>query len=289
MYKLIAIDIDGTLLNSKDKISEKTKNTIKEANNMGIDVVLTSGRMSNIVKIFAKEIGANKYLVAENGASIVDLQNDKLIRTRYMNKNTVLKIVDTCLENNIYYMIYTNRVLLVKDLKHMALFFHNQNYTYSPEEKMEIHLGGKKYIEQVNDDFTKVVICDEDRAIYNSIITKLKNIPKIDILTIPHISIKTITVGTKNEKFSYSYAEISAEGANKWNAIMDIADILNIKKEEIIAIGDNINDLKMIQNAGLGVAMENGTPDVKNVADYIAKSNDDDGVAIVIEKYVLNN
>lgn len=285
MYKLVAIDIDGTLLNSNNVVSERTRRAIKSAINKGVKIVLTSGRMSNAVSAFSKEIGANEFLIAENGASIIDLEEDKIIFSNYLDKNNVIEILDICLENDIYYMIYTTNELIVKDIKHMALFFYTNNYNYNPEEKMDMHLAGKEYVSSINDKFTKIIICDQDRVIYNSIVNRLKKISNIEVTVIPHISNKTIKFGSNNTELSYSYAEIAAVNTDKWNAIEYLMKKLGIKKEEVIAIGDNINDLKMINSAGLGVAMANGSPVAKEAARVITDSNDEDGVAKILEKY----
>ena len=94
-------------------------------------------------------------------------------------------------------------------------------------------------------------------------------------------------VDGEEKTIKYSYADISAKGANKWTAVEYLANKLGIKRSEIIAIGDNINDMHMIYNAGLGVAMSNGSPYVRKVANKVAPSNDNDGVAQIVEKYVL--
>lgn len=285
MYKLIAIDIDGTLLNSKSELTERTIDVLKRASEKGIYIVLTSGRMTSVVNEFCKKIGADKFLIAENGASIVDMQKGEIIYKRYIPKEVVLDVVDICEENNIYYMVYTNKELIVRNLKHMALFFYKQNY--NPNARLETHIAGRSYIEDLEDDFTKIMICDEDRAVYNSIVNKLNKIEAIDVTTIPHVSTKTLTVGTEEKTISYIYADIAAKDTNKWSAIEVLINVLGIKPEEVIAIGDNINDIQMIQNAGLGVAMENGSPVVKEIANVIAPSNDEDGVAYIVEKNTL--
>lgn len=285
MYKLIAIDIDGTLLNSKSELTQNTIEVLKQASEKGIYIVLTSGRMTSVVKVFCNKIGADKFLIAENGASIVDLHSDELIYKRYIPKNTVLDIINVCEENNIYYMIYTNKELIVKNLKHMALFFYKQNY--NPNARLNTHIATYEYIETLEDDFTKIMICDEDRAIYNSIVNKLKKLESIDVMDIPHISTKVLNIGTEEKILSYSYADISAKNTNKWTALEILITMLGIKSEEVIAIGDNINDIQMIENAGLGVAMANGTPVVRNIADEIAPPNDEDGVAYIVKKYTL--
>ena len=287
MYKLVAIDIDGTLLNSKSEITARTKAVLKEASRQGIYIVLTSGRLTDNVKKFCRDIGADKYLIAENGASIINIQTGDLEYSKYMSKDTVNKVLDVCDRNNIYYMVYTNKELIVRSVKHMTMFFYKQNY--NPNARIKTIIAGRDYIDSVTDNFTKLMICDEDRAIYNSIITNLSKISEIDVSPVPHISTKKLEIDGEKKIIEYSYADICEKGANKWNAIKVLADKLEIKTEEIIAIGDNINDIRMIENAGLGVAMLNGSPHVRALADVVAPSNNEDGVAYIIEKYVLNS
>jgi len=287
MYKLIAIDIDGTLLNSKNEISPQTMSILKNASKKGIYIVLTSGRLTENVKRFCCEIGADKYLIAENGASIINIQTGEIEYSKYMSKDTVKKVLDFCDENNIYYMLYTNKELIVRSIKHMTMFFYKQKE--NPNARIKTVIASRKYIESVTDNFSKLMICDEDRAVYNNIIAKLNKFTEIDVSPVPHISIKNVEINGKKKKLEYSYADICEKGANKWNAIKFLADKLGISDEEIMAIGDNINDIKMIENAGLGVAMQNGSPHVRALADIVAPSNDEDGVAYVVEKYILNN
>jgi len=285
MYKLIAIDIDGTLLNSKGELTEKTKQVLKEASKQGIYIVLTSGRLTEKVKGFSEEIGANQYLIAENGASVINLQTGNLEYSKYMSKEVVNKVLDVCQENNIYYMVYTNKELIVKNMKYMTMFFHKQNF--NPNARINIIIAGRDYIENTKDHFTKLMICDEDRAIYNNIVARLNEISEIDVTPVPHISRKKLQIDGEEQEIVYSYADIAASGANKWYAIQEIIQKLGVLPSEVIAIGDNMNDIKMIENAGLGVAMENGSPHVRAIADVVAPSNNEDGVAYVVEKYAL--
>ena len=285
LYKMIAIDIDGTLLNSKNELSENTKKVLKEASDRGIFVVLTSGRISKNIVNFCNQIGADKYLISENGASIINLQTGELEYSKYISKDVANKVIDICEENSIYYMVYTQEELIVKNIKYMSLFFYKQNY--NPNARIKQVVAGRDYINSINSNITKLMICDEDRSIYRSIINKLKVIEEIDILPVPHTSVKKIKVDGEEKTIKYSYADISAKGANKWTAVEYLANKLGIKRSEIIAIGDNINDMHMIYNAGLGVAMSNGSPYVQRVANKVAPSNDNEGVAQIVEKYVL--
>ncbi len=291
MYKFVAIDIDGTLLNSNGMLSERNKEVIKRVISRGVNVVLTSGRMTDSVLGIAEQLGVNRFVICDNGASIYDIQERKIVEATYIDKSTVVDIVQTCLENNIYYMVFTVSQIIVRDLKHMALAFYKQRHNCNSEATgiTQIKCAGKGYIEKCNEPFTRIVVCDQDRVIYNSIVNKLKEYDTVNLLASPHISNKIIREYGKEYVLSYSYAEILPKGMNKWKAIESLIQKLNVSPEEVIAIGDNFNDIEMIKNAGLGVAMNNGSPVAKEVARVVAPSNDQDGVSHVLERYILKN
>ena len=131
-----------------------------------------------------------------------------------------------------------------------------------------------------------MTICDSDKIIFSSIIKKLKMIPKIDILDIEHMSKKNIKFGSEDIPIEYFYTEITKENTNKSTAIEFLIKMLGIKREEVIAIGDNINDKEMIENAGLGVAMGQSILEANKIGDVFVKDNNSDGVAEAINKYV---
>lgn len=291
MYKFVAIDIDGTLLNSRGKLSMRTKEAVRRVINNGVKVVLTSGRVTNSAKQVAEEINSDRYMICDNGASIYDRKEDKVVFEAHIDKTTVLQILDTCIENNIYYMIFTPKRIVVKDLKHMALAFYKQRHNCNDEATgiNEIIYGGREYIEELDEPFTRIIVCDQDRPVYNSIVNKLKSYENVDLMAAPHVSNKKIIEDGKEIFLSYSYAELLPKNTNKWFAIEMLIEKLNIKSSEVMAIGDNFNDIEMIKNAGLGVAMNNGSPVAKEVARVVAPSNDMDGVAAVLEQYILAN
>ena len=125
------------------------------------------------------------------------------------------------------------------------------------------------------------------KIIFDSIIRKLREVKNVDVLDLQHMARKYIKLGTEEKKVEYYYTEITSKDVDKWGAIEKLADRLQINKEEIMAIGDNMNDKRMVENAGLGVMMENCAPYMKEFADVIVKDNNNDGVAEAIEKYVL--
>lgn len=290
MYKLITIDLDGTLLNKYGEVTEYTKNVIKKTTEKGVLVVLASGRISESVLTIAKEIGANKYYISGNGSVLYDMQKDEIIYENYLNKEKVLEIIELCDKNSIYYNIYTENAVLAKSLNYNVAFYNYENTKKSSDKKTDINIVDDmyNYIKNSNiNKFLKITICDESKIVFSSIIKKIKNIEDIDVLEVSHMSQKKIKTGTKEVEVGYFYTEVSSKNVDKWYAIEKVMQIENIKQEEVMALGDNNNDIVMIKNAGLGVAMGHSNNEVKKVADYITENNNEDGVAKAIEKYVL--
>ena len=289
MYKMINIDLDGTLLNSMGEISQGNFKELRRCISNGVEVVLTSGRVVSSIKNFAKEIGGNNYLIAGNGSTIYDLKNDKILYQNVIDKEKVLRIIEICEENSIFYNVYTEKFIISKALNYNILFYSKENLKKTDMEKTNINIVEDIYNYVKNSEdikISKLSICDKDQVVFSSILKKLREIENIGVLDVAHMSRKYIENGTEIVPVEYYYSEIANENVNKWEAIKYLANILNIKDEEIIAIGDNINDKEMLQNAGLGVAMENAAPYIKEFAKYVTDNNNDDGVAKVIEKFV---
>lgn len=290
MYKLVAIDLDGTLLNSYGEVSNKNKETIQKAIKKNVEVVLTSGRPIMSVKNLANEIGCNNYMICGNGAITYDIQNDKIIYNRFLEKAKVLQIIKICEENSIFYNVYTKDTILTKNLNYNVLFYHQENASKPEDKKTRITImqNIEEYIQNREDeDYLKITICDNDKVIFGSIIRKLRTIKDVDVLDVAHMSRKLIKDGTENVSMEYFYTEITNTNVDKWQAIENLIEKLNINKEEVIAIGDNINDAEMVKNAGLGIMMGNSAPYIKEMADIVVSDNDNDGVAEAIEKYIL--
>ena len=112
MYKMIAIDLDGTMLNSFGEVTENTKRVVKQTIQKGTDVVIASGRSIDSIKAIADEIGCTKYMVAGNGAVVYDINNNKILYEKYIPKSKALDIIKICEQNSIYYNVYTNKSII---------------------------------------------------------------------------------------------------------------------------------------------------------------------------------
>lgn len=254
MYKLIAIDLDGTLLDSYGDVSEENRKAIRKAKEKNIEVVLTSGRMSASVKGIAEEIGANNYIISGNGALIYDLNNKEILHNECISKETALKIIKICDENTIYYTINTEKYIIAKSLNYNLMYYYYENSKKTEDKKTNINIvdNVEKYVKE-NDvgEITKITISDETKTIFNGIIKKLNEVGDINILEVSNMSRKIIKSGTEKLELKYFYTEITKDKVNKWTAIERLATHLKISIDEIAAIGDNINDLEMIEKSGL--------------------------------------
>ena len=290
MYKLAAIDLDGTMLNQYGVVTEKTKEAIKSAQEKGIEVVIASGRPIDSIKTIAKEIKSKKYFISGNGALIYDIANEEIIYENTLKKQKTLDIIKICEENSIYYNIYTEKEIIAKSLQCNVLYYHKENLNKVEEDKTHINIVENVYDYILNreEKILKITICDNNQTIFNSIMRKLKEIDEIEVLEVSHMSRKMIRQGTEEVPIEYFYTEISAKNVDKWDAIEFLKEKMNIQTDEIVTIGDNMNDKKMIESAGLGIAMGQSHPAVKEVANHITSDNTEDGVAQALYSLILN-
>ena len=179
MYKLVAIDLDGTLLNSLGEVTENTKEALLEAKRQGVEIVLASGRPISSTRSLAVELGVDNYIISGNGAVIYDIKNEETIYDKFLSKEQVLEVARICEENSIFYNVYTEEEVITKSLSYNVLFYHKENVKKIEEKRTHINVvqDVRKYIEESGKDkFLKITVCDESRTIFNGIIRKLKEI-----------------------------------------------------------------------------------------------------------------
>ncbi len=288
MYKLVAVDLDGTLLNQYGDVTENTKRVIKNVMRKGTQVVLASGRSIDSIQNISNEIGASRYIVAGNGAVLYDIEEQKNLYENYIPIEKAKKIIDICEENSIFYNIYTNKKIVTKNLRYNVLYYYKENLKKADRKKTNIDIVDsiQDYVKNMRDEnIMKIFICDETASVFNSIMKKFEEVPNVETLDVSHMSRKVIKNGTLEFPIEYYYTEISMKNVDKWNAIEFLINKMGINKDEVIAIGDNMNDKKMIEEAGLGITMEGSTPVVTDVANYVTANNNNEGVAKALEKF----
>lgn len=277
-YKLVCIDMDGTLLNSKKTISERTKATIKNAYQLGTDIVITTGRVYENAAFYSKLIGVNSPIIASNG-SIIRGSNNNIIYRNVMNTKSLKRILDVCEKCKVKVNFYTNNsVICGSRLVYVLMkYLFLKSMIICDNGKIDIEYVTKndELIDEIERNADKILRCEIIHASTKKIREVKERLKKIDAIE--------VVSSTKNN------IEITSKSVSKGAAIQFLAQYYNIQKKEIIAIGDSENDLSMIKYAGVGVAMGNGDKFIKSKADYVTDTNDNDGVAKVISKFILNS
>ncbi|MBP3831627.1 MAG: HAD family phosphatase [Clostridia bacterium] len=290
MYKLVAIDLDGTMLNTYGEVTESTKRILKETMKKGCEVVIASGRTIDSIQAIADEIGTKKYMIAGNGSIVYDISKKNIIYEKYIPKSKALNIIKICEDNSITYSVYTNKTIIANSLKYNILYYYKQNLKKQPNKKTSITLVESiyDYVKNIEDEkVMKIFICDSTESIFNAILRKIGELEDIEILDVSHMSRKVISNGSEEVPIEYFYTEITEKNVDKWYALEFLINKLHIEKKEVMAIGDNVNDRKMIEQAGLGIAMKNSTPKITEVANYVTDfDNNNDGAARAIEKFL---
>lgn len=263
MYKMLAIDLDGTLLTDELLISPDTVTAIQKAVGIGTIVTIATGRMFPSAKLIAQQLGINVPLITYQGAIIKDINEQEVMYERLVPPDIAQKLVEIANEKEIHLQVYQDDIL----------------YSASENEKLITYCEASQVPYQIEPNldklakngFTKVLFIDEPNYL-NTLQDELQTV----FGERAHIA--------KSKKH---YLEVTHPEANKGSALLHLAKMLGIERSEIIGIGDNHNDLELVTTAGLGVAMGNAVIELKDRADYISLSNNEDGVLHVIEKFIL--
>jgi len=273
---IIALDLDGTLLNSQKELSRVNLQVLEKAAEAGYEIVPTTGRFYGGMPDFIKALPFVRYVITINGAQVQDLAEDKAVYRAELPWEQAASIMEWLDGFPVIYDCYMeNDAFMTAALKekidetihdaHYREMFHRLRKPV-PDLKGHIRERGAEGI----------------------------NIQKVQFFTaVPEVRAQIMEALPKrfeNLAVSSSHiqnVEINQCHANKGEALMALAEYLQIPRERTFAFGDGLNDLSMIQQAGVGIAMENGHEKVKRAADVITASCDDDGVAKAIERYCL--
>lgn len=264
-YKLIALDLDGTLKNSDNKITEKTKKALIQAQELGIKVVLASGRPTPGLRHEAKELELEKYggyILSFNGARVSNYATNETIFEQTLTIDEAKKAYHRAKEYHLACMTYEDDVIVTEDI--------DDEYVCVEANINDIQKKKVSFIENLKDPIHKVLLTGKPEYVA-SIVDEFKE-PFGDSLSI-----------YRSAPF---FIEIMAQGIDKAASIDRLVKKLCIKREEVMAFGDGYNDLSMIEYAGLGVAMANAVDGVKEKANVITLSNNEDGIAYTLSKEI---
>ena len=285
MIRLIASDMDGTLLNSNHEISKENLEAIKKAEEMGVKFTISTGRMYEDVKPLLDECGLKCQCVVLNGGEYID-EEGIVLEGIYINKEAASEIIDMIIKENIVAEIYTNEGLYTINTKEEALVeVAYRIMTIYPETSFEqaIKLAEKhphfinlKYVTDINEFLNSNIKIGKFVTFYNEEETTVKVKRKLEAIE----GIAITSTFTKN-------IEINNKAAQKGLILAKVAKKMGIKKDEVMVIGDSFNDYTMFTEFTESFAMENAIPEIKEIAKYITDTNDIAGVAKAIYK-ILN-
>ena len=262
-YKLIAVDMDGTLLNSDNQITDATVAAVKAAQNIGVVFTLSTGRPLQGVKRYIDQLNINCPVITYNGAVVVHSKSGKVLFSQDMDNDDAKLVYQQAKMRNIMFVVWASGKLYVSEFGEKADFYSRMTNT-----KAELIDNFDNLLAQ---GITKI-LWYHDADILESWIPQLNN-----------IGLKNTTI-TKSRAY---FLEFFSDKASKAVAMEKLGQYYSIDRTQMIAIGDQTNDLPMIEYAGLGIAMGNAVEAVKAAADYITDDNNNDGVAKAIEKFVL--
>ena len=255
---MLVLDLDDTLLTDDHTISVENAAMLFKAQELGVYVILASGRPTPAMIAYAKELQLdNSYMISYNGAVITDLKEDKVIFEQTLTQRQIHELYDYSLKSKTHIITYINgKIVSETDSEYIEI---EKNITGLEHNKV------LSFKEEVRSSAVKCILLEEP--------TYLKEVEKDLKTAMPHLSV------SMSKPF---FLEVAQNGIDKGASIKFLAEKLNILQSEIIAVGNAGNDLTMIEYAGLGVWVDNVDPELRDKGDFIVASNNDHGVAEVV-------
>ncbi|HTF82645.1 MAG TPA: Cof-type HAD-IIB family hydrolase [Cytophagales bacterium] len=265
-YKMLVLDMDDTLLTDDHKISTRNKEMLMKAQDMGVYVVLASGRPTPAMESFAKELELKRYgsyMLSYNGAVITDMKHEQIIFEQSLSMGDIHALYDFSVRHKVHILTYVDGSIVAE--------------TDSQYIDMETHITGMPH--RKVDSFKKAVNSSAIKCLLLEEPSYLKEVEGILKKAMPHKSVTT------SKPF---FLEVMQMGIDKAASLARLSGKLQIDASEIIAVGNASNDLTMVEYAGLGVWVDNVSPELRHRANVVVASNNDDGVAEVVERFILN-
>ncbi len=271
--KLIALDLDGTTLNKEGKLSEGNRKALQTAADMGVNIVIATGRPFCALPKEILEFDPVRYVLTSNGAMITDLHENRAFYENCIAPHAVEAAVE---------MLEPLDYILETFIEGQAYI---EGWYYRQVDETRESFRGVDYILNTRkpvDDFYQFMLDNKDKLEnINVNFTDLSEKPamKVKLETLPDVTITS--------SFDHNL-EIGGATTSKAEALRQMGNLLGIDRSEMMAAGDSPNDMAMMKAAGVAIAVGNAKPEVKEIADFIAPDHDQDGVAAAVEKYVIN-
>ena len=266
-YKLLAFDMDGTLLNSQKKISLRTAAALKNLSERGIYLAVSTGRALAEMNDYRNDLKSMGFGILMSGGLVYNFFNATPIKIHGLSEEMIFKLIDFGLEERamIHLLTVKNSIARAEDIFDMAAF--GMDVYQSMFEHICIRCDDlKKYVRENPGEVLKVNLYHRNKNSRDRNFARMKNL---------------------NLSISFAEAfnlESSPASITKGSGLRELCDFLQIDLAQTVAIGDAPNDIEILQTAGLAVAMGNASDEIKNLADFVTLNNDSDGVAAAVEK-----
>lgn len=278
MIKLLASDLDGTIIDNKNQITKQDLSVIDKLTEVPVNFAICTGKTYSMTKDICKKLNAT-YGVFGNGTQIINLQTGEEIERNVITPKQALDCIEIANNNNLHIHIYTDgKIIAQKELKYMSL---RNFYLHKQDLQFEVVDSLKDFINEKNPSILKLVISGE------------KDLNKIKEEVISNEDVQAIQIKKYNQykdnviDQEYEYLDIVPKNTTKYNALKKLSSYLKVSNDEIMAVGDNINDIEMIKNAGVGVAIGGSLEDVTNVSSYVTKNDvKSGGFAEAVYKFI---
>ncbi len=261
MIKMVVTDIDGTIYSPKNGISTNVVDCIKNLINKGIHVAIATGRTYGSAKTIADKIGIQCPLICYQGG-LVNSYDGKILDVKYLNSGIAREIIEDFRKRNIHLNVYVEDKLYVEnDNQYIKDYIGDKGIDY-----FKVNSFNELNFSKLN----KLLAIKYDKDFIDNLIKELQNkYPEIYVV----------------KSFDY-FCEIADKQATKGNAIKFLANQYGFNEKEVMAIGDQNNDIEMVETAGIGIAMGNGTAEIKQKADFITDTIDNDGFVKAVNKFI---
>lgn len=270
--KIIALDLDGTLLDSEKCLSEENRLALERAASKGIEIVPTTGRIYAIIPEVVRQLPFVHYAITVNGAEVYDVKNDRVIAKNELSWEKAVEIMEYLDDFDVVYDCYQNgwgymtEAHLEKVGDYISSAYFKSIYQKSRTPVPEL----KAYLREKGQGVQKLQFCTNDQALRKWLLADAQ---------------KRFGDVTISAALPYN-CEINSQDGHKGGALQKLCDYLGCRMENVMTLGDGLNDITMLQMAGISVAMENAAPEVKAAAKYVTASCDENGVAQAINKFI---
>ncbi|MDF2566850.1 MAG: Cof-like hydrolase [Oscillospiraceae bacterium] len=270
--KLIATDLDGTILDSESNLSKANELALQKAIEQGILVVPSTGRVLNQLPRSISRLSGVQYVISSNGAVITDIRQNKHVYLDLISINALKSVLEVLDKYEVLLEIYLDDEAYVQksSLEHLDDYQVQRISRCLLENSCTVVDNLERHIFHTNEPAEKLNIRFKNIEIYQSVWAELEALSEIAVTS-----------------SGWDCIEIITATANKGNALKYLCDMLHISRENVMAIGDGLNDKEMLQFTGVSVAMGNSSEELKKEADFITLKNIEDGFAYAIQKYAL--